>query len=258
MRAAGALFPVLRVFIPREVIVSRRREKQEILALLAERQALAVILARLEQWPALAVVNALFSALCRTEEFTRWRGISCMGASVARLACEDMEAARVVMRRFLWSLNDESGGIGWGAPESMAEAMSRHEGLAQEYAHLLLSYLREDGPELFQDGNFLEHPLLQQGVLWGLVRLSGCRRDLLLQLGAGPELLPFVRDDRATARALAALALGRLGQDAALPALQALAADDTAPVRLYTAEGEFADTTVAACAAQALELLHGQ
>ena len=236
--------------------MSRRRNKQEILALLAEAQPLAAVLARLDQWPALSVVNALFSALCQADSFTRWRGVSCMGASVARLACEDLEAARVVMRRFLWSLNDESGGIGWGAPESMAEAMSRHEGLAQEYAHLLLSYLREDGPELFQDGNFLEHPLLQQGVLWGLVRLSGCQRDLLLQLGAGPELLPFLQDETATARALSALALGQLGRTAALPALQALAAD-TAPVQLYTAEGEFAETTVAACAVQALELLHG-
>ena len=60
-----------------------------------------------------------------------------MGASLARLADADMEAARIVMRRLLWSLNDESGGIGWGAPESMAEAMCRHQGLALEYAHML-------------------------------------------------------------------------------------------------------------------------
>eukprot|EP00362_Geleiidae_sp_MMETSP1317_P000447 CAMPEP_0201284794 /NCGR_PEP_ID=MMETSP1317-20130820/84991_1 /ASSEMBLY_ACC=CAM_ASM_000770 /TAXON_ID=187299 /ORGANISM="Undescribed Undescribed, Strain Undescribed" /LENGTH=71 /DNA_ID=CAMNT_0047606373 /DNA_START=1077 /DNA_END=1289 /DNA_ORIENTATION=- len=71
-----------------------------------------------------------------------------------------MEEARIVMRRMLWSMNDESGGIGWGVPEAMAEVMTCNKGLAEEYIHMLISYMREDGEELFQDGNFLEHESL--------------------------------------------------------------------------------------------------
>jgi len=87
---------------------------------------------------------------------------------MATLADADMEAARVVMRRMIWQLNEESGGIGWGMPEAMGETMARHEGLAQEYAHMLVSYIQEDG-------NFLEHVPLQRGVLWGLGRLAQAR-----------------------------------------------------------------------------------
>jgi len=56
-----------------------------------------------------------------------------------------MESARVIMRRLMWSLNDESGGIGWGAPEAMGEIMARHEQLTKEYSAILGSYIREDG-----------------------------------------------------------------------------------------------------------------
>jgi len=38
------------------------------------------------------------------------------------------------MRRLMWNLNDESGGIGWGNPEAMGEILACHEALANEYA----------------------------------------------------------------------------------------------------------------------------
>ena len=48
---------------------------------------------------------------------------------VSRLADSDMEAARVIMRRLMWNLNDESGGIGWGSPEAMGEILAAMVGL---------------------------------------------------------------------------------------------------------------------------------
>ena len=51
-----------------------------------------------------------------------------------------------------------------------------------EYIHMLVSYIREDGPEAFQDGNFIELPLLQRGVLWGIGRLVRCKRLTLATL----------------------------------------------------------------------------
>lgn len=206
--------------------------------------------------PAQETINALFPLLCRTEALPRWRAISCMGWSLGRLAEADLEAARVVMRRFLWSLNDESGGIGWGAPESMAEAMCRHETLAQEYVHMLVSYMREDGEELCQDGNYLEHPLLQRGLLWGIARLSGCRPQLLQGRRAGADVLPYLKAEDAEIRALACKSLGLLRHAAAEPLLLHCGDDET-PVTLYEPEGVFLRTTVAALAHSALaELRH--
>ena len=94
--------------------MSTRRIKQQVLALLAEPD-LDLIQAELEKLAAKDVINALFSAICRSEERVRWHGVSAMGRVVARLADQDMEEARIIMRRLLWSLNDESGGIGWGS-----------------------------------------------------------------------------------------------------------------------------------------------
>jgi hypothetical protein len=169
-------------------------------------------------YPARRVINPLFSCLCSTEPQIKWRAITALGAVVANLAQDDMESARVVMRRMIWNLNDESGGIGWGVPETMGEVMARHKGLAREYVNILVSYIREDG-------NFLEHQPLQQGVLWGLGRLAQRSPELLQN--AEPHLHPFLSSENATLRGLAAWTIGLLtaGQDA--PGLEALKNDDT-------------------------------
>ncbi len=229
--------------------MSSRRLKKEVLALLAEPD-LEMILERLSPFPAKEVVNVLFSAICHTDELVRWHGISAMGVMAARLADQDMEEGRIVMRRLLWSLNDESGGIGWGAPEAMAEIMVHHGGLAGEYVHMLISYMHEDGEEIWQDGNFLEHELLQRGLLWGIARLGGARPGLLKERGVGDELLPYLDSADAGVRGMAALAVGRLGLARARRRLERLL-DDRAGVRLYE-EGRIRSLTVADLAQQAL------
>ncbi|MCG6946592.1 MAG: HEAT repeat domain-containing protein [Deltaproteobacteria bacterium] len=178
----------------------------------------AGVLETFRSYPARRVINPLFSCLCSTEPQIKWRAITALGAVVADHAQEDMESARVVMRRMIWNLNDESGGIGWGLPETMGEVMARHEGLAREYVNILVSYICEDG-------NFLEHQPLQQGVLWGLGRLAQTRPELLQN--AAPHLHPFLSSENATLRGLAAWAIGLLtaGQDA--PGLEVLKSDDT-------------------------------
>ena len=232
--------------------MSSRAIKKQVLDLLAggdlaaSRRALAGL-------PAGDVVHALFSAICRETPVVRWHAVTCMGDAVARIAADDLEAARIILRRFLWSLNDESGGIGWGAPEAMAECLCRDERLAGEYAHMLVSYMREDGEELCQDGNFIEHPLLQRGVVWGVGRLAGCRRELLQQLGAGRDLGGYLEAEDPELRGLAALAAGRLREATLRPLLQGLRAD-TAPLSWYD-EGALHQTTVGALVRDALEEL---
>ena len=173
-----------------------------------------------------ALVNSLFSALCAPSEAVRWQAVVCFGKVVPLIAARDMEAARVIMRRFLWSLNDESGGIGWGAPEAMAEIMARHEGLAEEYLHMLISYLRHDGPQLFEDGNFLELPMLQRGLLWGIGRLCATRRDLLLERGVAADIPQYLTSEDMVVRGLAVWCLTELGTGAALEEIKDMARAD--------------------------------
>ncbi|MCI5189098.1 MAG: hypothetical protein D3905_04700 [Candidatus Electrothrix sp. AS4_5] len=107
-----------------------RAIKQHVLELLKQ-DDLAALETELALLRAKELINALFFGICHAHERIRWHAISVMGGAVARLAEQDMEEARIILRRMLWSLNDESGGIGWGAPESMAEIMCCHKGWQQ-------------------------------------------------------------------------------------------------------------------------------
>ena len=196
------------------------------------------------------LLNFLFSALCHQEEIVRWHAVSAFGGIVDRIADRDMESARIVMRRLLWSLNDESGGIGWGAPEAMAEIMLQNEALFQEYVHMLLSYMCEDGPDLFQDGNYLELPQLQRGVVWGVGRLAEKYRDILAVKGVVDDLLPYLASPDAPVRGISAWSLGILRARSAREPMQRLLSDKGF-VGLYS-QGEILETTVSELVHQAL------
>lgn len=210
-----------------------------------------VIQSQLSAMDAKHVLHALFSGICRSEENVHWNAVTCMGSAVGRLAQQDMEEARVIMRRLLWSLNDESGGIGWGAPEALAEIMACHEGLAEEYIHMLVSYMREDGDELIQDGNYLEHEILQRGLIWGMARLASTRPQMLLQRDVTKDLLPYLQSSDAMVRGLAAKSLGLLGAEEAVDQLQLLR-DDNEVFRFFEA-GVMRTLSVKTLALQAMD-----
>jgi len=212
--------------------MGERALKRKILTLL-QTDSLAEIHAGLRAYNEQRLLNSLFSGICRSEELLKWHAVAAMGPVVARLAHREMEAARVVMRRFMWSLNDESGGIGWGAPEAMAEVLACHDGLAGEYAHVLVSFMREDG-------FFLEYAPLQRGLMWGLGRLAAVRPDLLCAREAVRYLLPYLDSDDETVRGLAARALGMLGATEAVGLLTRFA-EDRRMVRYWQDEGMVAE-----------------
>lgn len=230
-----------------------RAIKQDVLKILKQNN-LAEVETELALLGKKEVVNALFSGICHPDEEIRWHAVSIMGQTVAQLADQDMEEARMIIRRMLWSLNDESGGIGWGAPESMAEIMCHHKGITDEYIHMLISYMRPDGEEEWQDGNFLEHEVLQQGLMWAIGRLAQCRREELLDRDVGRDLVSYLESADRMVRGLAARAVGLLGCGEQKEKLQSLAENDCGTVRLYE-HGEFHMTSVGKLAAQALQEL---
>ena len=213
-------------------------------ALMSDNRAQGV--AELVELPARQVVNPLFSFVCSTDLTVRWRAVTAMGVVMATLAAADMEAARVVMRRMMWQLGDESGGIGWGIPEAMGETMALHEGLAEEYAHMLVSYIQKDG-------NFLEHAPLQRGVLWGLGRLAQARPSLVEK--AIPDIEMFLSAEDGHLRGLAAWILGLVGAQGARPRLKNLIGDG-AEVLLYL-DWRVERCTVSELASRALAALDG-
>ena len=191
--------------------------------------------------PPRKAVGPLFSYLCSLDELVKWRAVTAMGNVLSDLAASDLESARVVMRRFIWNLNDESGGIGWGCPESMADAMARNEKLAAEYGCILFSYIQPDR-------NYLEHEGLQRGVLWGVGRLAHNRPECM-QTAAG-FLLPYMRSEDPNLRGLAVWAVSPMLNAEAIHRLQQLA-HDPAGLMLYRGE-QLAQYSVGQLAREAL------
>jgi len=216
--------------------------KKQVLELLAL-DDFSKVLETISTYPAHEVVNPLFASICRGEEIIRWHAISCMGPTVSRIADEDMEQARIIMRRFMWSLNDESGGIGWGAPESLAEVMVYHEGLAKEYHHILISYMQGGFGDDHKPGNFLEHLWLQRGVLWGVNRLIEQRPEMIIAHNIGADVTMYLASSDSTVRGLAVFLLGYLGEPVP-KRYENILLEDNGHVRLYK-DGMFYDMTVA-------------
>lgn len=173
--------------------------------------------------PARKAVNPLFSFLCSGDEILKWRSVTAMGEVIAQLAEKDTESARVIMRRLMWHLNDESGGIGWGCPEAMGEIMARNDQLAEEFWCILISYIQPDG-------NFLEHQTLQRGLLWGIGRLAHARPQLLKD--TVEYLHPFLQDSDPYLRGLATWAAGAI-QNINTQKLISNLQTDTAELKIY-------------------------
>ena len=201
-------------------------------------------LAQILHLPLKQVVNPLIGSLCHQDEKIRWRAILALGRVVPALAESRMESAREVMRRFMWQMNEESGGIGWGVPEAMAEVMTNHPGLAREYAKILVSYVDEDQC-------FLEHDVFRRGAVWGLGRVAQVHPALVKD--AGPALISLLDCPDPANRGLAAWALGSMGYAPAREKLLALRGDKT--VTSLFLDGRMTQVSVDTLVREALEKL---
>jgi hypothetical protein len=226
-----AFFSLRLVFYPQVLACKRHSRKMDSstihrrLIRILEAEDFEHHLQSLSDIPFPQLFRFLLSALCSREEKIKWRAVTTLGHWVARMAAEDMEAGRNAFRRLLWMLNEESGGSGWGVPEAMGDILARHEGLAREFAPILVSYARPDG-------NFLEYEPLQAGLAWAFGRLAEASPERLQSLHAHRYLIPYLTSANAGVRGMAAWALGRLGAKKDLGSLHALRGDE-APCILY-------------------------
>lgn len=183
--------------------------------------------------PEKKVINTLFSFFYSYDLLIKWRAITAAGVVVKKISAHDMGYARNIMRRLMWNMNDESGGIGWGSPEAMGEIMAGSKDLAGEYHTILISYI-------MPDGNFIENELLQRGVLWGIGRLAHATPELLR-----PHMLlltPYLKSTDPFIRGFAAWTASLYHTDQLKAALNNLEQDHET-LSFYTA-GQLKEITV--------------
>jgi hypothetical protein len=190
-------------------------------------------ISEIRRFPGRQVVNHLFSCLYNTDELIKWRAVTAMGETVSSIADADIESARVVMRRLMWNLNDESGGIGWGSPEAMGEIIAQNKKLGEEYARILISFINKNG-------NYLENEILQQGVIWGIGRIARVRPELVKD--SMPFLIPCINSRDTILRGLAAWAICAINPVQTESILSPIKNDDS-KLKIFV-EGKFTEFSI--------------
>jgi hypothetical protein len=101
------------------------------------------------------------------ETLVSWRAIKAVGRVAKALAKIDHEFLRITIRKLLWSLSDESGGIGWSAPELLGEIVSSDpEGFA-------------DIVPLIAEVYDIEEQTFRPGVVYALTRIAAVSPELV-------------------------------------------------------------------------------
>lgn len=169
-----------------------------------------------------------------------WRAIEALGHAAGHIAENDTEFVRNHVLRLLWLLNDESGGVGWRAPEAIGEIVRAQPDRLSQFWPIVASLM--DMMEAEDAGPF------RPGMLWAIGRLGQVRPEAVLS--ALPWIIPCLDDANPQTRGIAAWCLGQLGATAPLAARPALLDDET-PVTLYSGS-RLVQSSVARLVAQAL------
>jgi len=138
------------------------------------------------------VIKWLISFSYDKEDQITWRAIESMGHVAHDLRATQLNILRETVRRLLWSMSDESGGIGWSAPEILGEIIRSDPEEFRDIIPILWSNREEES--------------FRPGVLWALARVAGVRPDMVTF--SASDLRELASDPNPSVRGYAALLVG--------------------------------------------------
>jgi hypothetical protein len=175
------------------------------------------------------VLRPLLGLLFDTDELICWRTIHTLGLIAPRIFAEDRERIRLIIRQQFWHMNDESGNVGWYAPQVIGEIVASVPALVDEYARRLPPF-------------FVEEPF-ERGSYWAVARIAECKPEAYR--GLVPDLIQSCADEDPYIRYHSLRALGHIDENAAMQAADRLKDDDT-EIKLYDrGRKDFVMTTIA-------------
>jgi hypothetical protein len=157
-------------------------------------------------------LSTLFSLTFEKDQLIKWRAIEATGLAAAVVAEQNEERVKDFLRRLLWLMNDESGGLGWHAPEAIGEVVFNIPKLAVEYGIILTSFLKEEP--------------FERGSHFSLVRIGILQPAAIL--ACAPVLTASLKEKDPAIRAFACQALRIAGSEIPSDALRVLAQDKEA------------------------------
>lgn len=201
-------------------------------ALLAEDHEHVALLARDDR----RTFGKLLALACNKDDLIGWRAIDAMGVAARAVATDNQQSVRNIVQRILWSAREESGGMGWSAPELLAEIAIAAPMYFPDIPPIIVSLHSEDEEKVFLKGVLRAIGRMGEAGITGIPDSEGLVRKSL------------EHEDPAV-RGLAVWAASRTGVDAE-DAIGAMTRDD-GELRLYE-DGELVLTTVGHLAREAL------
>ena len=147
------------------------------------------------------LLRYLTGRLCSADETEKWQAVWGLGVLVAESQLVSHEQAVDLLRRFFWTLNDESGAVPWGVPEAIGEALAVRPELREAFLPMLCSLAAEE--DMRQTGS------IERGVLWALGRVgpavTRCSPEAVEALRVASETHPDGETREVAARSLASV-----------------------------------------------------
>ena len=166
-----------------------------------------------------------------------WRAIESTGLITGKMSKSNPKLVRNVAGRLLWMIRDESGGIGWSAPEILGEIVRNCPILCADIAPVIVSFHQEK--------------ILTTGVLWAIGRIGKANTEMVDY--AVPIVLNYLHNTDNKIRGYAARALGEIGTSEIIKELEKLK-NDSASIPFYE-NGELKQKTIGKIAEEAIEKL---
>jgi hypothetical protein len=176
------------------------------------------------------------------DEVLRWAAIETVGKRMRRWwDAGNEEKVRIYIRTLFWSLNDESGGIGWSSAEAIAEIIAENPVLIDPYGSMMIAHC-------------IDEPQLLKGCMWGIGRIGGHIRETVSSFPK--EMMEVFATDDIEILGLAAWAAGESDFVPAAPILLQLSCRDE-PVTIYVA-GRFCEKALGKWAREAFRKIESQ
>jgi AraC family transcriptional regulator, regulatory protein of adaptative response / methylated-DNA-[protein]-cysteine methyltransferase len=133
------------------------------------------------------IIRHLMSRIYIKDGLIFWRAVEALGRAAFELEKLEPGYSVELVRRYFWSLNEESGGTAWNAAEAIGSIMYYNP---KECGHFNWMYT-----------GLLEDENLQQGVLWGLVHFAMRSPEVIYPLAE--SVRPFLESQDSSLRGLA-------------------------------------------------------
>jgi hypothetical protein len=170
------------------------------------------------------------------DEVLRWSAIEIAGRLMKKWwDSGNEEKARIYIRTLFWSLNDESGGIGWSSAQTIAEIIAQNRELIHPYGSMMIAHCIDEPPLLI-------------GCFWGIGRIGRLMGETVKIFK--DKILEALNTVDVDVLGTAAWAFGESGFAMAVPFLQKLIVREE-QVTIYI-EGTFYEKPIRKWAEEAL------